>query len=163
MFWNIYVRLSYEMYLGTTLKLLTKPLVSCVPQGPQEARGPGQAWPLPPREGSSCSLAGLLPCAPAPQSTPGLATKLGCLPRPATKRRAWLSRKPFAHAHTPTPRPRGLLASPGPLREGWGWDAGGTKTLEQNRTPGKGAHLQGLLEAWNPVSHLRPGPTGSAA
>lgn len=41
--------------------------------------------------------------------------------------------------------------------------AGGTKILEQNRTLGKGAHLQGFLEAWNPVSHLRPGPTGSAA
>lgn len=41
--------------------------------------------------------------------------------------------------------------------------AGRTKILEQNRTPGKGAHLQGFLEAWNPVSHLRPGPTGSAA
>lgn len=63
----------------------------------------------------------------------------------------------------PHPPPQGPPGFPRTLREGWGWDAGGTKILEQNRTPGKGAHLQGFLEAWNPVSHLRPGPTGSAA
>lgn len=58
------------MYLGTTLKLLTKTLASCVPQGPQEAGRPDQeaAWP-------ACRVA-----ASAPHCTPGQVTH-GRLPR----------------------------------------------------------------------------------
>lgn len=58
------------MYLGTTLKLLTKTLASRVPQRPQEAGQPDQeaAWP-------ACRVA-----ASAPHCTPGQVTH-GRLPR----------------------------------------------------------------------------------